>query len=425
MKKVQTIWEKLTIKNKINIFAISVFVALFVVLLLDVWIVKLFLVDFNEIMDANVKGGEIVTAIKREKEVYDALIRGLDGTDMDTWSECEEATRKAIYAVPLSYKSLGDNRYAQLQALRSAYEVYCSYRNQVISDHLSEKIFIDKMYDVYTMQEYLESYAQRFVDATMQEGNTRYRELLPAVIRAPLIAGGLSVILFLFIIHISRVFEIEKQLDTMNLELLKSQINPHFLFNTLNVIAGNANLEGAQTTEQMIEALSSLFRYNLKTHSKEALLFQELKISRDYMYLQKMRFGSRVEFEVDCQVDENKVVVPAFTFQPLLENAIIHGISPKVEGGKVAIIIRETGKKLVIDVVDTGVGMDEDTLLAINRHLKSGEEARDGKEVVGIGLGNIYRRIRAMYDGADMTISSKKNDGTVVTISIPLHGVDD
>ena len=91
-----------------------------------------------------------------------------------------------------------------------------------------------------------------------------------------------------------------------------------FLFNTLNVIAGMANLEDAPTTEQMIEALSSLFRYNLKNQEKEALLFQELKIAGDYMYLQKMRFGSRVEYEVNCEVDEKTTVVPTFTFQPLL-----------------------------------------------------------------------------------------------------------
>ncbi len=272
--------------------------------------------------------------------------------------------------------------------------------------------------------------------------------------------------------------EIEKQLETMNLELLKSQINPHFLFNTLNVIAGMANLEDATTTEQMIEALSSLFRYNLKNQEKEALLSQELKIAGDYMYLQKMRFGSRVEYEVQCDVDEEKTVVPTFTFQPLIENAMIHGISPKVEGGRISVHVFADGDRLMITVSDTGVGISEDVLQAIRGQLadegtEAGNEMPEGIDVraeignemsggvegrieidgfdglgedsdpernpsvsrddalkqlnqsegrVGIGLGNINRRIKAMYPDGHLSIDSVQGEGTTITISIPLLG---
>jgi sensor histidine kinase YesM len=213
--------------------------------------------------------------------------------------------------------------------------------------------------------------------------------------------------------------KIEKQLETMNLELLKSQINPHFLFNTLNAIAGTANLEDAPTTEQMIEALSSLFRYNLKTQAKETLLSQELKISKDYMYLQKMRFGERVQFEIDSEVDENAVIVPTFTFQPLLENAIIHGISKKVEGGKVTIKIRHVDGRLHINVEDTGVGMDEITLWNIKKQLYDQTLNKNHEKTVGIGLGNICKRIRAMYSDGNFEITSKEGEGTVIFIDIP------
>ena len=120
--------------------------------------------------------------------------------------------------------------------------------------------------------------------------------------------------------------ETEKRLEMIKLELLKSQINPHFLFNTLNVISGMARLEEAQTTEKMILALSSLFRYNLKTPEQFVLLAKELNVAADYMYLQQMRFGDRITYRKDCSVDADKVIVPAFTFQPLVENAMKHGI---------------------------------------------------------------------------------------------------
>ena len=219
--------------------------------------------------------------------------------------------------------------------------------------------------------------------------------------------------------------EIEKQLETMNLKLLKSQINPHFLFNTLNVIAGTANLEGASTTEQMTEALSSLFRYNLKTQATEALLSQELKIARDYMYLQKMRFGARVEFEINCEVDENRFIVPTFTFQPLLENAVIHGISPKVEGGKITVWIRSNDDRLLIDISDSGKGMDEELLEKVKKQLKVGEDTAIDADSVGIGLGNVSRRIRTMYEDGSLEINSKEEEGTTIQISIPLQGVNE
>ena len=500
MKKLRSIWETLTIKNKIRVFTISAFVAITVALLFDVWIVKLFVMEFNEIMEDNNKSGEIVTAISREIDAFDGYIRDTGDVDDEQWEKSKMATYNAIYAIPLNYAHLGDNRYAQLQALRSAYEVYCKSRNQVITDHDSESIYVDKLYSVYSMQKYLAEYAQRFVDSTMLEGNENYRQLLPVVFRVPFIIAGLSLLIFFLVLQVSKMLnrsvtqpvlklahasqriadndffiddvvvdnkdelgdmvaafnkmkfatgeyikameekrealdqlhvqemenlEIEKQLETMNLELLKSQINPHFLFNTLNVIAGTDNLEGAKATEQMIEALSSLFRYNLKTQAKEALLSQELKIARDYMYLQKMRFGARVEFDIECEVDENKYIVPTFTFQPLLENAMIHGISPKVEGGKVFIRIKSAEDKLLMEVGDTGVGMDADTLSKIRRQLQVGEDTLIDADIVGIGLGNVSRRLRAMYDSASLEIDSKEKEGTTIKISIPLHGVDE
>ena len=196
------------------------------------------------------------------------------------------------------------------------------------------------------------------------------------------------------------------------LKLLKSQINPHFLFNTLNVIGGMASLEEAETTEKMIRALSALFRYNLKNQDTEVCLSQELKIMEDYMYLQQMRFGDRITYRKDCSVDADKVIVPAFTFQPLVENAIIHGLSKKEEGGTVRVHIWQKDGFTFITIGDNGLGMDEAALM----HLRGELEKEDGK--TGIGLGNIFRRIRAMYQDGNVEIYSKKDVGTVVKIQI-------
>lgn len=212
--------------------------------------------------------------------------------------------------------------------------------------------------------------------------------------------------------------EMEHRLERAKMELLKSQINPHFLFNTLNVIGGMANLEDADITEKMIKALSDLFRYNLKNDQPVVPLNRELKVVRDYMYLQHMRFGARISYEIDCNVDTENVMVPTFTFQPLVENAIIHGLSPKVEGGKIKIRVRERQKNLLISVYDNGVGMPEETLHKLQKELAESVDQR-----AGIGMSNVSGRIRAMYPGGKVEVYSRQNKGTIVLIQIPMRGI--
>ena len=210
---------------------------------------------------------------------------------------------------------------------------------------------------------------------------------------------------------------VEKQLEIIKLELLKSQVNPHFLFNTLNVISGIANLEDAPTTEKMIKTLSSLFRYNLKNTDLEVPLARELKVVADYMYLQQMRFGERVSYDISCLVNEDRVVVPAFTFQPLVENCILHGLAQKEEGGCIRIRIHMRGSNLHIYVGDTGIGMTPEKLEALRNNLREHVSREEGR--VGIGVGNIYQRIYAMYAGGEMEIFSKYTKGTVIRIIVP------
>lgn len=211
--------------------------------------------------------------------------------------------------------------------------------------------------------------------------------------------------------------EMAGRLDAMELDLLKNQINPHFLFNTLNVIGGMADLEGAQTTEAMIQSLSHLFRYNLKTPEEKVSLARELKVVRDYMFIQEKRFGSRITYEIDCQMDAESALIPTFTFQPLVENAIIHGLSSKEEGGHILIRIRNVRDRICIAVADNGMGMDPESLRNLRRRLRQDETNKTGR--TSIGLFNIYKRIHAMYVGGEMRIHSKAGIGTIISIRIP------
>ncbi len=208
--------------------------------------------------------------------------------------------------------------------------------------------------------------------------------------------------------------EMEKRLEAARMELLKSQINPHFLFNTLNIIACMARLEDASTTEKMITSMSNLFRYNLKTTEQIVPLEQELKVVKDYMYIQKMRFGNRIRYAYSIEVEEAVVRIPAFTLQPLVENAIVHGVAKKEQGGRVFLRVWKKEERLKISVADTGAGMDEAIRQQLEVALKENHTAK-----VGIGLGNIYQRIRTIYQEGKMWIYSRKDRGTVIQIQIP------
>lgn len=208
--------------------------------------------------------------------------------------------------------------------------------------------------------------------------------------------------------------DMEKQLNTARLELLKSQINPHFLFNTLNMIGCMANLEEAQTTEKMITSMSSLFRYTLKTTEQVVLLSQELKVAEDYIFIQKMRFGNRIRYDSQVDVDPGKVEIPSFSLQPVVENAIIHGLSRKEQGGRLHLRIWQKDGKLVISVTDTGLGMSEERRLELEEALKNRRTSK-----VGIGLGNIYKRIHILYEGGDFRIYSRKDCATTIQMMIP------
>lgn len=208
--------------------------------------------------------------------------------------------------------------------------------------------------------------------------------------------------------------EVERRLESTRLELLKSQIDPHFLFNTLNVIGGMANLEDAATTEKMIKALSALFRYNLNTPEAEVPLSREIRVVKDYMYIQQMRFGSRISYRIDCPADLKEAMVPTYCFQPLVENAIIHGLARKEEGGCITIRVWRKKADLMITVADTGAGMTREELEKLCRRFEGENTGR-----IGIGLGNIYKRVRGMYPDGNVEIFSKKGAGTVIRLKIP------
>lgn len=206
----------------------------------------------------------------------------------------------------------------------------------------------------------------------------------------------------------------EQELKSMQLSMLQSQINPHFLFNTLNTIRSTAKIEEARFTEELIQRLANLFRYNLQTSDAVVPLERELNVVEDYIYIQKRRFGPRLTYVTDCRVDETAVLVPVFTLQPLVENAIIHGISPKEEGGSVRVRIRRRDDAIQITITDTGQGISRERLDAL---LDQTTEHKG--HLSHIGMGNVRSRLALLFAGSRFQVYSREGLGTSIRLTLP------
>ncbi len=200
-----------------------------------------------------------------------------------------------------------------------------------------------------------------------------------------------------------------RELEKARYNALQSQINPHFLFNTLNVISRTALFEGADATVDLLDTLASIFRYTLQHHD-DVTLAEELLFVRKYLTIQQYRFKERLTFSVECPPQLSDLRIPPLVVQPFVENAMIHGLEPKVEGGSVTIAVAEVAKSVVITITDTGVGIDLEQL---------GRAQKEGKQHIGIK--NITDRLNLYYKGKAQVDIGRVNEagGTTVTITLP------
>jgi len=201
------------------------------------------------------------------------------------------------------------------------------------------------------------------------------------------------------------------------LKVLQSQINPHFLFNTLNCVNQTAIKENAVNTEILIRSVSEILRYSLSMMERNATLDDEIDIVKKYIYIQQLRFEDRLKFELEINADLKKYKVPAMTLQPFVENAFIHGIEPMEEGGLISIKIVDANQFCVIKIEDTGCGIEESTLAKIN---KDDLDQEHTGHTTGLGIKSVVKRLELMYENTDLFfIDSKKGEGTTVILRIP------
>ncbi|MFD1956020.1 sensor histidine kinase [Paenibacillus thailandensis] len=220
------------------------------------------------------------------------------------------------------------------------------------------------------------------------------------------------------------MLETEKLVKELELKALQNQINPHFLFNTLNALSKLALIEGAERTSDLTVTVSNLLRYSLREQNRLVPLRDEVEHCEAYIAVQKARFRDRIAF--DQRIEENclDVEVPPLLLQPLIENAFIHGIEAMESGARIGLNIRKENGDVLIAVSDNGSGMTEETRRALLRAEEGGSALQrpEGKST-GIGTRNVFRRLALLFGREDLVdIESAPGQGTTITIRIPHEG---
>ncbi len=200
--------------------------------------------------------------------------------------------------------------------------------------------------------------------------------------------------------------QLETQLARAQLEALRVQLHPHFLFNTLNAISMMARKGETDVVVRMLAGLSDLLRLALSSVGKaEVPLRAELDFLERYLALQQIRFSDRLQVKMDISPEALEARVPSLVLQPLAENAVRHGLSPQNEGGLLEIGAQRSGAELVLSVRDTGVGLPP-------------ESERRG----GMGLQNVRARLAVLYpDTHRFTLENHPGGGTLALVTIPFH----
>ncbi|MNO61307.1 Sensor histidine kinase YpdA [compost metagenome] len=211
---------------------------------------------------------------------------------------------------------------------------------------------------------------------------------------------------------------LEQKQNDIRFKMLASQINPHFLFNALEAIRMEAHMKGQVEIARVVRLLGKMMRSSLEVGRSKILLSQELEVVRCYLDIQQFRYEERLKYQFTVDPAVENLYMPPLLIQPLVENAVIHGLDNKMEGAFVTVEVVQVGDHAKFTITDNGVGISPIKLEELQNTLERQEE-REGER---IGLRNVHDRLKLSY-GAEygLTIESRPNVGTVIFFCIPME----
>lgn len=222
-------------------------------------------------------------------------------------------------------------------------------------------------------------------------------------------------------ITMEREMQMQTYLKDAQLKYLQAQINPHFLFNTLNAGMQLAMMEGADKTEEFLDNLAAFFRYNVRRNDREATLEEEIQLVDNYVYILNVRFSGEINFTKDIDESLLNLKIPSMILQPLIENAVNYGIRGLDREGLIELSVYRKEDKAYISIWDNGVGMEQSRI----EEVLSGEAEKNKSDSNsnGVGIKNVMDRLKLYFrDNAFLSIISEGKDmGTEILITIEIN----
>ena len=373
--------------------------------------------SFDTLLADNAVCYTVQNALKDEAQAFARYVRQPTSETEQAYTAACAAAEQSLAALPFDYARIGEERYARTWNLLQGYAGYRQERDAFLQLSPSADTYIEQMYHVMALQDYLAEYALRLTQATLEQENILYSSTAAHIRHLPWLYLGLFLTAAALMLLLIRVLSRAVVRPLLRLAQASRSIAEGDLSSPdLPVKSSDevARLDDASTTDQMIVHLGSLFRHNLRTKRQQITLEEELDGLEDYIYLQQMRFDGRITVEKSIRVQPAAVLVPSFMLQPVVENAYSHGLKSREEGGRILLRAWMQGKVLVLTVADNGKGMTAEELDAVQTKIAQSEQT--GRS---IGLGNISRRIGMLYPGGKMQVYSRAGHGTVVRFELP------
>ncbi|MFA5448094.1 MAG: sensor histidine kinase [Sphaerochaeta sp.] len=242
----------------------------------------------------------------------------------------------------------------------------------------------------------------------VERGNLQIHRIKSSIDEFALLEQSFNIMVTQIVSLLDLTREEQKKLSDAERKALESQMNPHFLFNTLNTIKALARLHGEEEIYTITVKLGKLLRSTIDNHESESTLAESMALIDSYLTIQKLRFGEKLVTDLYLEENLKEIKTPKLIIQPLVENAIIHGLEPKLGEWKLSVRVETVAGRLTITIRDNGVGFDDKTLPE-----NLDELANSGH----VGVYNVYRRLVLTY-GDDLSFSIKSNVGTGTVVQI-------
>ena len=277
--------------------------------------------------------------------------------------------------------------------------------------------------DIRQALQSLEETVRRIAEGRFQErvGGAGVAELRDLADQINLMAARLEGL-------IAQIRQKQEHLAKAELRTLQAQINPHFLYNTLDTIVWQAESGNAEEIISLTRSLSDFFRISLSSGADWIPAEQEIRHAEAYLRIQKIRYRDILNYSVEAEGDLSGVWVPKLLLQPLAENALYHGIKARRGGGSIRIAVRRDGERVFFAVADTGRGMTEEQLEAVRASLREDPavaSAAPDAEHGGFGLRNVDLRIRLYYRQDEGLTLNSDSGGTTVSFDVPAWGKEE